>query len=163
MTIQIPMLASFRVLRASMSCDLEMRDGAPCLNHGLHLILLAERNTRIQLSSGESLSEVELHFSVSTKWRTTTELDAGLTAHDVGFLSHNQVSNGKAFVHGAALWPNEQLPQYLLAEQLKRNAHFSIASLPTLSDSSPPHSWATGREHFLRLSSVQFSVCQGEG
>jgi len=163
MTIQIPMLVSFRVLRASMSSDLEMRDGAPRLSHGLYLVLLAERDTKIQLSSGEPLSEIELHFSVSSKWRTTTELDSDLTAPDVGFLSHNKESNGKAFVHGAALWPDEPLPQYLLAEHLRRNARFSISSLSTLSDSSPPHSWATGREHFLRLSSLQFSVIQGEG
>ena len=163
MTIHIPMLVSFRVLHASMSSELAMRDGAPRSNHGLYLVLLAERNTKICLSSGDPLSEVELHFSLSSKWRTPIDLDCDLTAHDVGFLSHNQEPNGKAFVHGSALWPDEPLPQYLLSEHLRRNAQFTIASLPTLSDSSPPHSWATGREHFLRLSSVQFSAVQGEG
>jgi hypothetical protein len=163
MTIQFPMLVLFSVVRASMSSDIEIRDGLPCSISSLNLVLVAERDTKIHLLGGEPLSAVELHFSISSKWRTPTELDRDLTANEVGFLCHTRESNGKAFVHGAAIWPNEPLPQYLLVEDLRRNAQLTIASLPTIVESAPPHSWGTNREHVLRLSSVRFSALQGEG
>ena len=159
----IPMLVSFSILRASMSSDIEMHDGLPCATSSLNLVLLADRNTKIHLSGGEPLSEIEIHFSISSKWRTPAELDRDLTASDVGFLCHTRESNGKAFVHGAAVWPNEFLPQYLFAENLNRDAQFTIASLSTILESGPPHSWGTNREHVLRLSLVRFSASQGEG
>ena len=162
MTIQFPMLVSFRVLRASLSSDLEVQNGLPCVNNSINLVLVADRDTKIHLTGGEPLSEVELHFSISSKWNTSTDLDRDLSAQDVGFLCHTQEQSGKAFVHGAALWPDESLPQYLLAEHLNRSAHFTIASFTTLSESSPPHSWGTNREHALRLSSVRFSAVQEE-
>ena len=160
MTIPFPMLVSFSVSRALMSSDIEVHDGPPCAITSLNLVLLADRETKIHLSGGEPLSEIELHFSISSKWRTPAELDRDLTANDVGFLCHTRESNGKAFVHGAAVWPNEFLPQYLLAENLNRKAQFTITSLPTLLESAPPHSWGTNREHVLRLSSVRFSALQ---
>ncbi|WP_325331033.1 hypothetical protein [Sulfuricella sp.] len=163
MTIQFPMLVSFSVLRASMSSEIEVHGGLPCAINSLKLVLLADRDTRIHLSGGEPLSEIELHFSISSKWRTPAELDRDLTANDVGFLCHTRESNGKAFVHGAAVWSNESLPQYLLAENVSRIAQITISSLPTLLESCPPHSWGTSREHALHLSSVRFSALQGEG
>lgn len=163
MTIQFPMLVSFRILRASMSSDIEVHDGLPCAITSLSLVLLADRDTKIHLSSGEPLPETEIHFSISSKWRTPAELGRDLTANDVGFLCHTRESNGKAFVHGASVWPNEFLPQYLLAENLSCNAQFTIASLSTILESSPSYSWGTNREHVLRLSSVRFSASQREG
>lgn len=163
MTFTFPMLVSLSVLRASISSDVEMRDGLPSGTSSLNLVLLADRDTKIHLAGGEPLSATELHFTISSKWRTPTELDRDLTVDDVGFLSHTRESNGKSFVHGAAVWPNEPLPQYLLSENLSRNAQFIIKSLPTVLESAPPHSWGTNREHVLRLSSVRFSALQVEG
>lgn len=70
MTIQFPMLVSFSVLRASMSSDIEMHDGRPCAISSLNLVLLADRDTEIHLAGGEPLSAIELHISISSKWRT---------------------------------------------------------------------------------------------
>lgn len=145
-----------------MSSDIEMRDGLAHVISSLNLVLLADRDTKIHLIGGEPLSAIELHFSISSKCRTPTELDRDLTADDVGFLCHTRESNGKVFVHGAAVWPNEPLPQYLLADNLRRTAQFTIASLPTALESATPHFWGTNREHILRLSSVRFSALQGE-
>ena len=163
MTFPFPMPVSFRVLRASMSSDIEMRDGLTCAISSLNLVLLADPHTKIHLVGGEHLSGIEFHFSISSKWRTPTELDRDLTADDVGFLCHTRESNGKANVHGAAVWPNESLPEYMLAENLRRNAQFTIASLPNLFDSESTYLWGVNREHILRLSSVRFSALQGEG
>jgi len=163
MAIQFPMHVSFSVVNASMSSDVEMHDGRPCAISSLDLILLANHEAKIQLAGGERLSEVEIHFSLSSKWRTPEELDSDLAANDVGFLCYTRELNGQAFVHGAAVWPNEPLPQYLLAASLTRNAEFTIASLSTILPSDPPHSWETNRGHALRLSSVRFSAWQRQG
>lgn len=163
MTIQFPMFVSFSVVRASMSSEIEVHDGLPRAINCLNLVLLADRDTKIHLAGGAPLSEIEIHFSISSKWRAPADLDRDLTANDVGFICHTRESNGKAFVHGAAVWPNEPLPQYLLADNLSHNAQFTIASLPTILESDPPHSWGTNRENILHLSSVHFSALHGEG
>lgn len=163
MAIQFPMHVLFNVVHASMSSDVEMHDGCPCAISSLDLILLADHETRIQLAGGERLSEVEIHFSLSSKWRRPEELDRDLAGNDVGFLCYTREPNGQAFVNGAAVWPNEPLPQYLLADNLSRNAQFTIASLSAVLPSGPPHSWEPNRGHALRLSSVRFSAWQRQG
>ncbi len=162
MTAHFPMHISFRILGASMSSELEVRDGQTLAYSSLKLILLADSDTKIQLSSGEPLSDIEVNLTVSSRWHTPTELDKDLTSYDVGFLCHTRESNGKAFVHGALLWPDEPLPQYLLSENMNRRAQLVISSLPTLFDPSPAHSWGESRKHFLHVSSANFSSAQIE-
>lgn len=163
MTFQSPMLVSFSVLHASILSEIEMRSGLPFVTSSLNLVLLADRDTKIQLVGGEHLSTIELHFSISSKWRSPKELNPDLTADDVGFLCHTRESNGNAFVHGSAVWPtNEPLPQFLLSDNLRRNVHFTIPSLSRVFESEPPYSWGTNREYGLRLSSICFSAMQGE-
>lgn len=146
-----------------MSSDIEVHEGLPRTTSTLNLVLLADHDTRIHLSGGAPLSETEIYFSLSSKWRTPVELNSNLTTNEVGFLCHTRESNGKALVHGASVWPNEFLPQYLLSENLSRNARFTIASLASILESDPPYLWGTNGEHALHLSSVRFSASEGEG
>jgi hypothetical protein len=162
MTIQFPTDVSFLVLRASMSSELEMRDGIPYSINSLNLVLVAVTNTQIQLSSGEHLSEVELHFTVSNKWHTPVDLDRDLNLQDVGFLCCVTEPNGKIFVHGAAIWPEKQLPDYLLADGLVCNVQLTIGFFSTTSEPDSPYLWAVGRENILHISSIRFSAQQKE-
>jgi hypothetical protein len=162
MTIQFPTDVSFLVLRASMSSELEMRDGISHSINSLNLVLVAITNTQIQLSSGQHLSEIELHFTVSNKWHTPIDLDRDLNLQDVGFLCCVIEPNGKIFVHGAAIWPDKQLPDYLLADGLVCNVQLTLGSFSASSELDSPYLWAAGRENILHISSIRFSAQQKE-
>ncbi|UVS60028.1 MULTISPECIES: hypothetical protein [Nitrosomonas] len=83
--------------------SLHSESGNTISSESFSLVLRPAPDTNMVLSSGEQLGDIEIHLTLSTKWRTANELDRDLTDDDVGFLAHTQGERSEPFVHGAAL------------------------------------------------------------
>ena len=150
----IPMLATFDIVKASMSSGLGITDGSASVVRTLSLTLVFDLKTRITLEGGRPLSGVQVDFSL----REATNLpDADIAPTELGFLCQMLNSDGSPQVHGAAIWPPEFDPAYLvISPHLRRGGSLTIATLETIPEYAPPFAWKTYREHALRISRMSF-------
>jgi hypothetical protein len=126
------------------------------------LVLRSDSDTNIVLSTGESLSEVDVHLTLSTKWRTGPEIDEDLTDEDVGFLCHSEGEGNTPFVGGGALLLQTSILASLLAPGVSGTVKLTLPTVPFKQSNEPPYVWGHDRTHFLRVSHVEVSALRPE-
>lgn len=151
-----PVLVLFDVVRASMTDTLHNCDGNFEIEKKFNLVLRAEQQTPILLSSGEPLSEVDVHLSLSTRWRNPDDLD--LSADDAGFLTYSDSGYGGEHIGGALIWPIETFPKALLANGVTGLVSLSLSTVPTIIDGCEPFVWNSGKLRRLKIASASIST-----
>jgi hypothetical protein len=141
--------------------SLHGESGSTISSESFSLVLrCADRDTNVVLSSGEQLVDIEIHLTLSTKWRTANELDQDLTDGDVGFLVHSQRERGKPFIHGAALLRDTTVVGALLSRGAEGRVMLVLPSIPLTDE---PFVWGTSRPNMLRISRLELSSFPIEG
>lgn len=126
------------------------------------LVLRASHDTTIVLSTGESLAEVDVHLTLSTRWRTAPELDKDLTNEDVGFLAHTEGERGEPFVHGGALLSSTSVMAALLSAGAKGTITLVLPSVPIADSWAAQFVWGRNRPNMLRIGHLEVSVFRGD-
>ena len=157
MSISFPMHVSFTVVGVTVSEYSNMDEGNLCSGQDFTLALRADDRTKIRLSSGELLKDVDVKLKLSSKWKTPEEVDRELQPQDIGFL-HNSCETDSPSVHGAAIWPSGLLPSALLQGSVKGLVSLTLSSVPTVLDREDPFIWSCGRPHFIRISDISVSA-----
>lgn len=162
MSIQIPMLATFNIVGASVVQEVICHEGHYTTERKYGLVLRA-REGKIRLTTGESLKNVDVHFTLSSRWRAPQELDRDLKPEDVGFLFHSppESPGGLPFIHGACIWPSEPLPEALFSGTTQGTVGLTLSSVPQVPDQEEPFTWSCFRPHMIRIASVWVSVARG--
>lgn len=150
------MLVLFDVVRASMTDTLHNCDENFEIEQKFNFVLRAEQQTLILLSSGESLSEVDVHLSLSTRWRKPDDLD--LSADDAGFLTYCDNGYGGKHIGGALIWPIEIFPKALLANGATGLVSLSLSTIPTIIGGCEPFVWNSGKLGRLKIASASIST-----
>ena len=158
MSIYFPMNVLFTVVSASVTDESSMVEENLHTERRFRLVLRADDRTMIHLSSGESLSEIDVHFILSSDWKTPRDVDRELQPQDIGFLAHNKSQNDPPLVHGAAIWPSEFLPGTLLQSSVKGYVSLTLSSVPQVLDHEKPFIWSCGRLHSIRISHISVSA-----
>jgi hypothetical protein len=126
------------------------------------LVLRASRDSNIVLLGGTSISDVDIHLTLSNKWSTGPQLDRDLTLDDVGFLAHNDGERGMPFVHGAVIVRSTAIVERLLSRDAKGRVQLVLPAVPFQSDAATPFVWGKGRSNMLRVSQVTVSILWDE-
>ena len=150
------------VVQASASMSHLSEDGILKSSESFFLVLRATRDTNIALSTGEVLADVDIHLTLSTKWRTAQEIDKDLTIEDVGFLAHTEDERGKPFVHGCALLSNTTVIAKLLSAGMDGTIKLLLSSVPISDRMGDPFVWGRHRPNMLRISYFEVSVLRRE-
>lgn len=150
-----PMLVLFEVMHVSMTDTLQHSDGNFEVEQKFNLVLRAEKRTKILLSSGEPLSEVDVHLTLSTRWKKPDDLE--MSAADAGYLSYSDGGYGE-HVGGALAWPIDTFPITLLANGAKGLVSLSFSTVPTIIDGSEPFVWNSGKLGCLKIASASIST-----
>lgn len=158
MTYIFPTYLHLSVVRASGTMSLDSESDSAISSESFSLVLRAAHDTNVVLSSGEQLADVEIHLTLSTKWRTANELDQDLTNDDVGFLAHTNGERGEPFVHGAALLADTTVVGALLAIGTEGRVKLVLSSVPIGERTEAPFVWGTNRPNMLRISHLEVSV-----
>ena len=163
MTYVFPTGLNLSVIRVSATVSLHVEGDAPRSSESFSLVLRASRETNIVLSTGQRLADVDIHFTLSTKWRTAQDLDRDLKINDVGFLAHIEGERGVPFVHGGALLLNTTVVASLLCSGTHGRMSLVLPTVPFEERRDVPHVWGTNRENILRIGHLQLSALCGEG
>ena len=163
MNLAFPTHLRLSVIQASATMSLHGEDGISKSSESFSLVLRATRDANIALSTGERLADVEIHLTLSTKWRTANELDQDLTNVDVGFLAHTKGERGEPFVHGVALLADTTVVGALLSKDTKGRVKLVLSSVPIGERTEAPFIWGTNRPNMLRISHLEVSVFPIEG
>ena len=163
MTYVFPTDLHLSVVRISATVSLHVEGGAPHSLEAFSLVLRASRGTNIILSTGQRLADVDIHFTLSTKWRTAQDLDRDLKINDVGFLAHTEGEQGVPFVHGGALLLNTTVVASLLCSGTHGRMSLVLPTVPFEERMDVPHVWGTNRENMLRIDHLQLSTLCSEG
>ena len=163
MNLAFPTHLRLSVIQASATMSLHGEDGISKSSESFSLVLRATRDANIALSTGERLADVDVHLTLSTKWRTAQELDKDLTNEDVGFLAHTEGERGEPFVHGGALLSNTAVIAKLLSVGTDGTVTLVLPSVPITDKNDAPFEWGRNRPNMLRISHLEVSVLRGEG
>jgi hypothetical protein len=123
----------------------------------------------IRLSSGEPLEDVDVHFRLSSKWKTPEALDQDLQPGDVGLLTHTRESHSNLsmnpadkesipFIHGAGVWPANFPPDILLQPTIERIVILTFSSVQEDMNDEEPFIWQSDRPHALRISRITLTA-----
>nr|WP_315258974.1 hypothetical protein [uncultured Duganella sp.] len=151
----------FSVVHVSATTSLHANEGRLLSSDSYSLVLRAAHDTNIVLCTGSKLSDIDIHFTFSTKWGFAKELDRDLESDDVGFLAHSGGGRDGSFVHGGALLLSSSVVASLLDDQLKGEIRLEVANLPFLAESDTPFVWEMNRRHMLRISHLEVSAIRG--
>jgi hypothetical protein len=127
------------------------------------LVLRAAPDTNIVLSTGQLLAAVDIHLSLSTKWRTAQELDPDLAPEDVGFLAHIEGERSEPFVHGSALLSGTKIVNALLGVGTVGKVKMVLPNVPFEDRKEHPYVWGRNRPRMLRIGHLEISVLGGKG
>lgn len=163
MNIVFPTHLRLLVVQASATMSLLGEDGISRSSESFSLVLRATHDTNVALSTGERLSDVDVHLTLSTKWRTPQELDKDLTNEDVGFLAHTEGERGEPFVHGGALLSNTTVVAALLSAGTDGTVTLVLPTVPITNKKEAPFVWGRNRLNMLRINHLEVSVHRGEG
>ena len=158
-----PTYLHLSVARASATMSLHSESGSAISSESFSLVLRAAPDTNVVLSSGEQLVDIEIHLTLSTRWRTANELDRDLTDDDVGFLAHTQGERGEPFIHGAALLRDTTVVGALLSRGTEGRVKLVLPSVPIKERTDAPFVWGTNRPNMLRISHLELSAFPIEG
>lgn len=162
MTYEFPACLYLPVVRASATMSLHSEGGAVRSSESFSLVLRAPHDANIVLSTGQQLAEIEIHLTLSIKWRTAHELDQDLAADDIGFLAHTEGDRGEPFVHGAVLLSNTTVIAALLSGSVEGRVKLVLPSIPS-HEKNAPFVWGRNRPNMLRISHLEVSVIRTEG
>jgi hypothetical protein len=143
--------------------SLHVEADTPIASESFSLVLRASRDTNVVLSTGQRLADVDIHLTLSTKWRTAQALDRDLMIDDVGFLAHNEGERGAPFVHGGALLLNTTVVASLLCAGTTGKVRLVLPTVPFEKAKDAPYVWGRSRPNMLRISHLEVSVLGGEG
>jgi len=163
MPLAFPKYLRLSVVQAVATMSLHGEDGISNSSESFSLVLRATRDSDIALSTGERLANVDVHLTLSTKWRTAQELDRDLSNEDVGFLAHTEGERGEPFVHGGALLSNTTVIAALLSVGTHGTVTLVLPSVPITDKKDSPFVWGWNRPNMLRISHLEVSVLRGEG
>ncbi|WP_430231954.1 hypothetical protein [Nitrosomonas communis] len=138
--------------------SLHSESGNTISSESFSLVLRLAPDTNMVLSSGEQLGDIEIHLTLSSKWRTANELDRDLTDDDVGFLAHTQGERSKPFVHGAALLRDTTVVGALLSRGAEGRVKLVLPSVPIKEITDTSFVWGTNRPNMLRISHLELSA-----
>lgn len=150
------------VVRVSATMSLHVEAEAPQSSESYSLVLRASRDTNIVLSTGQRLADIDIHLTLSTKWRAAHELDRDLTIDDVGFLAHTEGDRGEPFVHGAVLLLNTAVVSSLLCAGTSGRVSLVLPAVPFEAKAEAPYIWEKNRPNMLRISNLEVTVLQGQ-
>ena len=166
------MIANFSIEGISVTETLSMEEEGPSTERRYNLVLRSDRHTRIRLSSGESLKDVDVHFTLSSKWASPEKLGRELKDRNVGFLIHTRdtgmpliertLENSEPFIHGAAIWPSNYLPDALFQPTIKGFISMTFSSVQEVFDGEEPFIWDCNRPHAIHISDVSVSAIRPE-
>ncbi len=158
MTYTIPTDLYLSVIRTSATMSLHMEGGTLRSEESFSLILRAAKDTNVVLSTGEKLADVDVHLTLSTKYRIAQELDRDLLIDDIGFLAHTEGELGRPFVHGSALLTNTTVVASLLSANTKGKVRLVLPSVPFEDGKDTPYVWGKNRPNMLRISHLYISA-----
>lgn len=169
MNITVPMNITFSVVSASITEQLSSSIEGLCSEQSINLILRANHCTMIRLSSGEPLEDVDVHFRLSSKWKTPEALDQDLQPGDVGLLTHTRESHSNLsinpsdkesipFIHGAGVWPANFSPDVLLQPTVERVVILTFPSVQENMNDEEPFIWECNRTHAIRISRISLTA-----
>ena len=163
MTHTLPTCLYLSVIRVSASASLHGEGGTLRSSESLSLVLRADSDTNIVLSTGQRLATVEIHLTLSKQWRTAQELDRDLTPDDVGFLVHNEGEHREPHVGGGALFlSSTAIANALLGVGTTGKVQFVLPSVPFSDKQTDPYVWGQGRPNKLRISHLDISISRDE-
>lgn len=162
MSFAFPTHVFLSVAQVSATMSVHGEDGILKASESFSLVLRASHDANIILSTGERLADVDVHLTLSTRWRTAAELDKDLTNEDVGFLAHAEGERGEPFVHGGALLSNTDIMAALLSAGTKGKVKLVLPSVPFADNKDAPFLWGRNRPNMLRISHLEVSVLRGE-
>jgi hypothetical protein len=162
MTYALPTALYLSVLRVSANTSLHSDGGSLKSSESWSLVLRASPDTNVVLSTGQRLAAVDIHLTLSTKWRTAQELDRDLTPEDVGFLAHTEGERGEPFVHGGALLSSTAIVNALLGADTVGKVEIVLPTVPFEDKKNNPYVWGRNRPNMLRISHLEVSILRGE-
>lgn len=151
------------VINASATTSLNAAGDTSKSSESWSLVLRSSPDTNIVLSTGHRLADIDIHFTLSTKWRTRQELDRDLAPDAVGFLSHNEGEQGEPFVHGEALLLNTTIVAALLSTGITGKVRMEIPTVPFVDGEKVPFVWGSNRPNMLHISHIEISVLRSDG
>ena len=126
------------------------------------LVLRATSDANIRLVGGVPLASVDVHFTLSTRWRTPGELDRDLGPEDVGFLAHNLGPRNEPTVHGASVIVSSPIAAVVANCSTQSYLELSLPTVPFSDDPNAPYVWGLQRDHMLRVSRLELKVMSSE-
>ena len=142
--------------------SLHVSSSAPCASESFSLVLRASRETNIVLSTGQQLADVDVHFTLFTKWKTGPDLDQDLENDDVGFLAHIEGERGAPFVHGGALLLSKTVVAALLCVGTHGKVKATLPTVPFENRKDAPYIWGTNKSNMLRISHLEISATRSK-
>lgn len=158
MTYAFPIDVNLSVVQVSATMSLHAEGAAPVSSEAYSFVLRASNDTNIVLSTGQRLADIDIHLTLSTKWRDAHALDRNLMSDDVGFLAHSEGERGEPFVHGAALLIDTTLVASLLHAGAHGKIKIVLPTVPFSDRADTPYVWGTNRRNMLRISHLEVSV-----
>lgn len=162
MNLEFPTHLRMSVVQASATMSLHGEGGILKSSESYSLVLRATGAANIVLSTGERLADVDVHLTLSTKWRTAQDLDKDLTNEDIGFLAHTEGEQGEPFLHGCALLSNTTVISALLSGT-DGTVTLVLPTVPIADKKDEPFEWGRNRPNMLRISNLDVSILRGEG
>lgn len=158
MTLQFPMILNAKVTDAATSMYVGVKDGAATTHLEHRLTLRADARSKIVLSSGEHIQDVDLLLVLSSKVATAEALDADLTSNDVGFLCHVVGDGGRPFIHGRAIWPLKYMADSIFHPSAAGFVRLVLSNVPEESLDGKGFVWGLNRKNTIRLESIDITV-----
>lgn len=162
MNLAFPTHLRLSVVQASATMLLHGDEGISKSSESFSLVLRATRDANIALSTGELLADVDVHLTLSTKWRIAQELDKDLSTQDVGFLVHTEGERGEPFVHGGGLLSDTAVVAALLSMNTDGTVTLVLPSVLITDKKDAPFVWGRNKSNMLRISHLEVSILRRE-
>lgn len=154
MAFVFPTTLYLSVVGVSANVRFESKGGHVRSSTTYSLTLRADRETRIMLSTGQPLQEVDVHLTLSSKWGTAASgLDIDLGEDQVGYLVHTG-DDSSPHVGGAAVVDEVAILSSLLQPKTWGLVKLHLPSVP-FDVGSPPFVWQKARSHRLSIESIE--------
>lgn len=131
MNLAFPTHLRLSIVQTSATMSLHGENGISKSSESFSLVLRTTSDENIALSTGERLSDLDVHLTLSTKWKTAQALDRDLIDDDVGFLAHIEGERGEPFIHGGALLSNTTVIAALLSAGTNGRVTLVLPSVPS--------------------------------
>ena len=158
MTYLVPSTVRFVVVRASATVEARAPQSPIACYESLALVLRAEPDTSIRLTSDVPLPSVDVHFTLSTKWCIQRNLDLDLESEDIGFLAHTLGTKSEPLVHGAAMFAPSPLAALILRSGHRAHLDLVLPTAPFAGNPAKPYAWGLNRQHMLRISRLELGT-----